>query len=793
MAGRSAAGNRVSAERLNNAERFDAERFAALLQSVDVGLVLSGRGGKPRVWNQAALDFFGITESELGEMRPAAREWTAVHEDGSAFAQENPLADLIRPTKPVRNFMVGIRRPAPRQQVWLSINSSRLSSKNSTTYDAICTISDVTWLKRREDLFDPQQELFRRILETLPEAVALVTHDFGRFLYVSPAYEQIWGRTRESLYADGRSWLDAIPPEDHKAILAGLDRLLKNGETLSVEHRVVRTDHSIRWVEKLASRLADPQGGSSLIATSARDITARKNSESALIESKNRYDAAISASGQILYDWDLKKDHVTYSGNVEAILGYSPEELAGRISRWVKIIHPDDRESFEKQIERVLSTHLPFHLRYRVGKKSGRFLEVQGDGYFAADAQGNLVRMVGFIVDISERRKLEEQLRQAQKMESIGRLAGGIAHDFNNLLTVILGYNQLVRGELGPDHPSQRGIDEVERAGRRAEELTRQLLAFSRRQMLQPKVVDLGDIVSETEQMLRRLIGEDVEIRTVRRPHLGNVKADPGQIVHVLLNLAVNARDAMPDGGSLLIETTNVTLSAHDVESHPEINPGDYVMLSVTDTGTGMDAETQARIFEPFFTTKQVGKGTGLGLSMVYGTVRQSGGDVWVFSEPGKGTTFKIFLPRTDQNTEDVERAPRVDEARPDRAQSVLVVEDEDAIRDLIGFILRGAGYNVLEAQSGADAMNKLAMGREQVDLLLVDVIMPGMSGPELSAQLLNLRSDMRVLYISGYTEEIIYQRGILKPNTPFLRKPFSAQGLLQKIREILDLRDARK
>jgi two-component system cell cycle sensor histidine kinase/response regulator CckA len=765
------------------------DRVAAILQAAGVGVILSGPDGKPRVWNHAAVELLGITEHDLLNPPEKIHNWNAFHPDGSPFSPEgNAVAKLINPHVPVHDFVVGICRPAPQDQVWLVLNRERLPKDLNRSFTSICILCDASHAMRDATVLHPEQERFRMLLETLPEAVGLTNAEFRQFFYVSPAYEQIFGRTRESLYRDGTSWLEAIPPGDRERVLSALDRLVNYGETLDAEYRVVRPDQTVVWIEKIASHI--PKGASEppMIATSARDVTKRKQAERELIEWKNRYDAAIQASGQILYDWDFETNTTTYSGNTKTVLGYAPEELAGDLSRWLDLIHPDDRESVEKQVERVRETRLPFHHRYRIRKKTGEFIEVQDDGYFAPDAAGKLNRIIGFMIDMSEHRQLEEQLRQSQKMEAVGRLAGGIAHDFNNLLTVILGYAEIVRRDLGYDHPGRRGIDEIEKAGRRAEELTRQLLAFSRRQMLQPKILDLGDIVSDTERMLCRLIGEDIEVRTIRRPHLGRVEADPGQIIHVILNLAVNARDAMPQGGSLVIETSNVTLDAKEVEPHRGIKPGEYVMLTVRDTGTGMTPETQARIFEPFFTTKEQGKGTGLGLSMVYGIVKQSGGDIWVSSEPGKGTTFKILFPRVDGNSEAARPAGGAVRNIQPSAQKILVVEDEPAIRDLVALLLRDSGYKVSEAESAAQAVNMVGADRDSApDLLIADVVMPGISGPDLAALLSGVRPDMRVLYVSGYTEDIVYRHGILQPGTPLLRKPFTADSLLQKVYEVLN------
>ncbi len=419
-------------------------------------------------------------------------------------------------------------------------------------------------------------------------------------------------------------------------------------------------------------------------------------------------------------------------------------------------------------------------------RKDGSLLNVQLSGRAVRNAARQIEYYEAFVRDVTEQRRLQQQLVQAQKMEAVGRLAGGIAHDFNNLLTAILGSADLALDSLTAGVPEREEIEEIRKAALRAADLTRQLLAFSRQQVIAPTVLNPNDVVATVDKLLRRLLGEDVELRVVLASDLAAVKVDPSQLEQVVLNLAVNARDAMPNGGKLTIETQNVELNQEYVRGHLSAQPGSYVMLAVSDTGVGMDAATQARIFEPFFTTKEKGKGTGLGLATVYGIVKQSGGWIWVYSEPGHGTTFKVYFPRVAEVAAPAAPTP-APPASVRGSETVLLVEDEEMILKLVHKVLQANGYTVLVAASGGDAERVAGQHDGPIHLLMTDVVLPGLNGREVARRLEATRPGIRVLYLSGYTDDAIVHHGVLEPGVAFLQKPFSPTVLGRKVREVLD------
>ncbi len=480
---------------------------------------------------------------------------------------------------------------------------------------------------------------------------------------------------------------------------------------------------------------------------------------------------------------DVNEHRLYNSPSYQRFLGYTPEELESTST--FEQIHPDDRQKVADAAKAAQHSGLGRRVEYRFRHKDGRWLVLESTASVVRNSNGEVEKLVIVNRDITERKQLEEQLSLSQRLDAIGRLSGGVAHDFNNLLGVIIGYSEALQQRMGPDDPHREAVDEIRNAGERAASLTQQLLAFSRRQVLEPTVLDLNTIVVDVEKMLGRLIGEDIRLELALSQQIGKVKADRTQIEQVLLNLAVNARDAMPRGGKLIIETADAELDEASVKRRPYIVPGHYVLLKVSDTGCGMDAALQSRIFEPFFTTKGKGKGTGLGLATVYGVIKQSGGYILVESEVGKGSVFEIYLPRSEEAVEAAQEDQRLTSLGQDH-RTVLLVEDEQSLRKLTRNTLRDMGYTVLEASDAFQALEVAKQTDAAIDLLLTDIIMPGMSGRSLADTLCPLRPGMRVLYMSGYTDGELATHGALETGISILRKPFTRDDLLQRMEDIL-------
>ncbi len=502
---------------------------------------------------------------------------------------------------------------------------------------------------------------------------------------------------------------------------------------------------------------------------------------------EERLRSVLSSVPDVLFSMSPDGGQVHYISPATAhVFGYEAEEVLADTSVWFGRVSSEDQSRLRAGRVQAVATGQSQTVEYRFRHRDESVRWIQTTLVPVSDGGGGVSRVDGISRDVTEQRRLEQQFHQAQKMEAVGRLAGGVAHDFNNLLTVINSYSEFLLEDLDPADPRRGDVDEIRKAGVSAAALTRQLLAFSRQQVLEPQILDLNDVVTKAESLLKRMIGEDIQVVTVLAPQLGTVRADPGQLEQVIMNLAVNARDAMPDAGRLTIETANVEMDEAYLRHHAAGRPGRYVLLAVSDTGVGMDETTKAQIFEPFFTTKEAGKGTGLGLATVYGVIKQSGGFIWVYSEPGHGTTFKIYLPRVDEPVQGV-AAPEVATESLRGVETVLVVEDVAAVRAVARHTLERQGYTVLEASDGAAALRLAAEHPGPIHLVVTDVVMPGMSGRQFAEQLAAARPSLKVLYTSGYTDDAIVRHGVLQAGVKFLQKPFTPDALARKVREVLD------
>jgi two-component system cell cycle sensor histidine kinase/response regulator CckA len=634
---------------------------------------------------------------------------------------------------------------------------------------------ELTERRRAQEALQQSEEKWRSLSENAPDIIMTVNRE-GIILFINrvlPGFnvEQVIG---SSIYGH-------LPADSRNTLRASLERVFATGETADDEILGVGSHQQPAWY---ASRMGPIKHEGTTIAVTLinSDITERKRAEQALRESEERYrrffeedltgDYTANAAGQIF----------TCNPAFASIFGFSSVQEALQAN--LASLHPSAEayDSFVNLLrnEKKLVYH-EMELR-RLDHKSV-FVVQNAAGTFGSS--GELIEFTGYIFDITRHKQLEEQFRQAFKMEAVGRLAGGIAHDFNNLLLAILGFSDLLLRDLDEVSPHRQEVNEIQKAAERAAALTRQLLAYSRKQVLQFKVLDMNRVITDVSKMLGRMIGEDIELMTSLDPALGKVKVDPGQIEQVIINLAVNARDAMPGGGKLRLETANIELDQTSAERPPDVRPGAYVLLTISDTGRGMSPEVKAHLFEPFFTTKDVGKGTGLGLSTVYGIVKQSGGEIQVESELGHGTVFRIYLPRVAEpaKSKSIDLAP----ARFQGSETILLVEDEVRVRSLLRRVLEHNGYKVLEALSARDALKICKSCADHIHLMVTDLVMPQMNGRELSEHVLKLRPRLKILYMSGYTDDAVIRDGVFDMSGAFLQKPFAPDILLQKVREMLE------
>jgi PAS domain S-box-containing protein len=619
------------------------------------------------------------------------------------------------------------------------------------------------------------EDKYQKLMEQAQDAIFIVDTS-GTVQEVNLQAEKLLGQpAAEVVGCSYEKWVPASELDHQRAqfrkLLAGGSARMDNARLNRVDGTLVCVDYSSSLVE------VDGEG---VVLVILHDVTERNRTQEAVA----RLAALVEGSEDAIICRNLDGIITSWNPGAERLYGYTAQEAVGQ---HLSVIVPAERsDELAKMMEQIRRGERVAPVQTVGRQKDGSLIDVAVSVSPVRDTSCQLIGASIIAQDITGTKRLEEQFRQAQKMEAVGQLAGGVAHDFNNLLTVISGYSEVLLSRLPATDPASGLLQEIHKAGERAAGLTRQLLAFSRKQIIQPKVLDLNALASDVGKMLRRMIGEDVSLVTVLAPRLGRVKADPGQIEQVLMNLAVNSRDAMPEGGKLTIETANVELERSYTQGRPEVQPGSYVLLAVSDTGCGMTEEVKAHIFEPFFTTKEPGKGTGLGLATAYGIVKQSGGYVYVYSEPGHGTTFKIYLPLVEDGIPSGKSYPDP-KPMPHGSETILLVEDEDAVRSLTRYILQMQGYAVLEAKDGEEALRVAEQHRGGFHLLMTDVVMPRMGGRRLAERLAQTQPGVKVLFLSGYTDDAVVRHGVLEAEVAFLQKPFTPSALTQKVRDVLD------
>jgi PAS domain S-box-containing protein len=765
----------------NEAIRRSEERVRLLLDSTAEGIYGLDLEGNFTFCNAAALAMLGYAGTrellgrnahalvhhtrESGESYPRDESgvFRALREDRGSHAEDETLWRADGTSFPAESWSYPVR-------------------KDGVRVGTVVTFVDITERKQAEEALRSSERRFRSLTENSRDIVAIVELD-GTIRYVNPSVETALGFRPEELV--GKNAFSLVPPEDAPGLRSRMAE--KTGSASSVapmSFRLRHRDGSWRAFEAAGSRRDAATEDEGIVLT-FRDVTDRRHAEKEMLRSEERFRKLFDSNTIGIAIADLNGNTLEANDAYLDMLGVTGEEvLAGKVN-WSEMTPAEYAERDRISIEELRRTGVAAPWEKEILRKDGTRVPIL---IGVAMLEASEASVIAYIVDLTERRKLEGQFLQAQKMEAVGQLAGGVAHDFNNLLTVILGYCDLLAARVEPGSLQLEELGEIRKAGERAAGLTRQLLAFSRTQVLVPEVLDINSVVNEIDKMLRRVIGEDIDLRAVCQPEIGCVKADRGQLEQVLMNLAVNARDAMPRGGNLTIETRNVEVDDTSVGESAAMPPGSYVLLAVSDTGSGMKANTKSHLFEPFFTTKEKGQGTGLGLATVYGIVKQSGGFIWVYSEPGRGATFKIYLPR-------VERAPGGPAPRPAAAapkstrgtETVLLLEDEEGLRRLARDVLRKEGYTVLETSGWQSALEIAGQHPGTIHMVLTDVVMPGMGGPEVASRVSALRPGIKVLYMSGYTGNAAAHRGLLEASVALLQKPFTPGDLARRVRQVLD------
>ncbi|MGD1075143.1 MAG: PAS domain S-box protein [Thermodesulfovibrionales bacterium] len=666
----------------------------------------------------------------------------------------------------------------------VEITASAVRNADGEIIAGIEIIRNITERKQTEEKVKESEGMFKALAEKSLVGVYLVQD--GVFRYVNPRLAEVFGYAADELI-DRRGPKDVVFAEDWPMVEENMRKRL-SGETDSIDYlfRGLTKDGEILDLEGHGS-LTLYKGRRSIIGT-LLDITDRKRAEMAIRANERRYKCLIESVTDYIYTVFVEDGQPTgtsHGPGCEAVTGYSTEDYDVDPYLWFRMIHQDDKDLVLEQAARILSGNSVLPVEHRIIHKDGSIRWVKNKPVSRYDEKGRLIAYEGLISDITERRRLEDQLRQAQKMEAVGQLAGGIAHDFNNILTAIMGYANLLQMKINVDDPLNRYIAEILASSERAADLIQGILAFSRKQILNPKPVDINDVIEKMKELLSRTISEDIELEALLNDQTLTVMVDRGQMEQVLMNLCTNARDAMPTGGMLTIETASMEMTEEFVQNHGYGAKGRYARISVSDTGVGIDEETKRKIFEPFFTTKEVGKGTGLGLAVVYGIVKQHDGHINVYSEKGTGSTFRIYLPLLESAK--IEKSgPAASLVPSGTGERILIAEDNRQVRDLTRHVLEEHGYKVVEAVDGDDAIGKFRESPDLIDLAILDVVMPKKGGKEAYEAMRRIRPDIKVFFVSGYPKNIVNSRGILEDDVEVILKPLIPKDLLRKVRQVL-------
>lgn len=757
--------------------RRSEERYRGLIETIPALVWVYDGSGQPLLHNHRWYEYTGQSPEDV-----AANRWhEALHPEDAAGALA--VWNQCKATGEPYTTEYRIRRTDGVYRWFLSQGTALKGPGGIEQWCGLCT--DIDARKQAEAALRVSEERYRTLIAAT-SAIVWNTPASGEFETEQPGWTKFTGQTFDQLR--GWGWLDAIHPDDRENTARVWTKAVTERAAYQVEHRIRQSDGGYRSMVGRAVPIINPDGQVREWVGIHTDVTDRKSLEQQVIQVQQRIQHVVASSPAVLFTLsgqDADSIHLTWvSENVHEMMGFSAQE-ALEPTWWDDGIHPGDRERVAGDVQKLFSHgHLTDEYRFR--HRDGKYRWIRSEMRLLRDSIGNAMEAIGSWSDISANKQIEQQFLQAQKMEAVGQLAGGVAHDFNNLLTIISGYSELLLGMLPPEDSKREAVKAISEAGERAAALTRQLLSFSRQALLETKVLNLNDVVNETEKLLRRVIGEDILLTVVLDPNLSRIKVDPSQMGQVLMNLAVNARDAMPQGGKFTIETSDIHLDEAYAAEHPDCRPGNYVKMAVSDNGCGMTPEVRAHIFEPFFTTKGPGKGTGLGLATVYGIVKQSGGSVDLYTEPGHGTTFKIYLPAVDESalpTRDKERGAKV----VGGTETILLVEDDDAVRAIALLALHSHGYAVLQAESGKQALGIIDKHQGRIHLLVTDVVMPGMNGRELAETLGSRYPGLKVLYQSGYTDNAVIRHGILQMEVAFIQKPYTPLSLASKVREVLD------